>query len=136
MSLVLRLLQPDADLMSEKERHYKAEHHSKKMRPVGAVRRYIRDLTRGASVLKMRGSKLKYSTKNPPPIDLSTLRDSTLVIDKSTPASENDSGWLSHWNQNFDAIQIPYLRSPITAHMDPFDHRSLDIYADVLGRQE
>ena len=25
MSLVLRLLQPDADLMSEKERHYKAE---------------------------------------------------------------------------------------------------------------
>ncbi len=137
MSLVLRLLQPDADLMSEKERHYKAEHHSHKMRPIPDVRRYVRDLTRGArSVLKMRGSKLKHSNENPPPIDLQTLRESMLVIDKSTPASENDSGWLSHWNQNFDAIQIPYLRSPITAHMDPFDHRALDVYADMHGRQD
>ncbi len=137
LSLVLRLLQPDADLMSEKERHYKAEHHSKKLRPVPAVRRYVRELMRGTtSVLKKRGSKVKYSKENPPPIDLKTLRKSTVVIDKSTPASENDSGWLSQWNQNFDAIQIPYLRSPTTAHMDPFDHRSLDVYADFVGRQE
>ena len=137
MSLILRLLQPDADFLSEKERHYKMEHHSKKLRPIPAVRRYVRDLMRGtASVLKKKGSKIKYSKANPPPIDLMTLRKSTLVIDRSTPASENDSGWLSHWNQNFDAIKIPYLRSPITAHMDPFDHRSLDVYADIAGRQE
>ena len=137
LSLILRLLQPNADLMSEKERHYKAEHHSKKLRPTPAVRRYVRDLTRGtATVLKKKGPKIIYSKDNPPPIDLIRLRKSTLIIDKSMPASENDSGWLSHWNYNFDAIQIPYLRSPTTAHMDPFDHRTLDVYADFVKRQE
>ena len=137
MAMILRLLQPDADLMSEKERHSKAEHHSKKLRPIHEVRRYVRDLSRGtATILKKKGSKLVFSKDNPPPIDLIKLRKSVLVIDKSTPASDRDSGWLSHWNKNFDAIQIPYLRSPTTAHADPFDHRSLDIYADVNGRNK
>jgi hypothetical protein len=137
MAMILRLLQPDADLMSEKERHIKAEHHSKKLRPIREVRQYVRDLSRGtATILKKKGSKLVFSKDNPPPIDLIKLRKSVLVIDKSTPTSDRDSGWLSHWNKNFDAIQIPYLRSPTTAHADPFDHRSLDIYADMNGRNK
>lgn len=137
MALILRLLQPDADLMSEKERHIKAEHHSAKLRSIPAVTRYVRDISRGtASILKKKGSKIVYSKDKPPPVELMKLRKSVLVIDKSTPASDGDSGWLCNWNQNFDAIQIPHLRSPTTAHLDPFDHRSLDVYAEFHGRSD
>ena len=137
MALILRLLQPDADLMSEKERNLKADHHSKKLRPIHEVRRYARELSKGPSaILKKRKQKVVYSKDVPPPIDLVRLRKSVLIVDKSTPKSNRESGWLSHWNNNFEAIEIPYLRSPTTAHLDPFDVRSLDYYADVNSRND
>mmetsp|Transcript_57964 Transcript_57964/g.141625 ORF Transcript_57964/g.141625 Transcript_57964/m.141625 type:complete len:604 (+) Transcript_57964:85-1896(+) len=137
MALVLRLLQPDADFMSEKERHIKAEHHSVKIRPLPEVNRYIQNLGRGvASTLKMKVPKAGYdSDNNPPPIDLMKIRKSVLVVDKSPPPSNGESGWMSNWNKSFEAIEIPHLRSLTSAHLDPFDHRSLDVYAERNGRR-
>eukprot|EP00529_Nitzschia_sp_RCC80_P012448 CAMPEP_0113467560 /NCGR_PEP_ID=MMETSP0014_2-20120614/14878_1 /TAXON_ID=2857 /ORGANISM="Nitzschia sp." /LENGTH=573 /DNA_ID=CAMNT_0000359873 /DNA_START=153 /DNA_END=1871 /DNA_ORIENTATION=+ /assembly_acc=CAM_ASM_000159 len=137
MALVLRLLQPDADFMSEKERHIKAEHHSVKIRPLPEVNRYVQNLGRGvASTLKMKKPKAGcYSDKNPPPIDLRKLRKSVLVVDKLPPPSNGESAWMSNWNKNFEAIEIPHLRSLTSAHLDPYDHRSLDVYAERNGRR-
>merc|ERR1711966_616355 len=49
MALVLRLLCPEPDLMTEKERHYKMEHHDKKLRRIPDVKKYIRNLTRSSN---------------------------------------------------------------------------------------
>lgn len=137
MSLILRLLQPNADLMSESERHCKAEYHSKKMRSVSVVRRYVRNLLRGnPAILMKKCPKIVYTKDYPPPIELEKLRESALILDRSTPAAEKDSGWLSLWNKNFDAMRISYLRSPTSAHLDPFDYRTLDVYADYVGRDK
>mmetsp|Transcript_64749 Transcript_64749/g.72378 ORF Transcript_64749/g.72378 Transcript_64749/m.72378 type:complete len:175 (+) Transcript_64749:353-877(+) len=76
------------------------------------------------------------------PIELDRLRNSVVILDKSnTPTTSNDkedaeveaeaSGWFVNWKTNFEAIQIPSLRSPTTAHLDPYNHRALDAYANV-----
>jgi len=148
MTLILRLLEPEADLLSDKERHSNM-HHAKRMKPIKDVTRHVQDISRGrhSSILlknktlttnNKRNSKDDdddTATTNPPPIDLIKLRKSVLIIDKSTK-TDNSGGWLSYWNQNFDAIQIPILRSPMNAHADPFDHRSLEFFAEVNGRED
>lgn len=148
LSLLLRLLEPDADLLTEKERHTRAE-YIQRMRPLPVVRRRVRILAqrRGASLLSDKGktSRSKGTSQQtkenrsvpPPPIDLNRLRKTVLVLDDTTPIVDKEDkykGWLARWKQNFDAIQIPVLRSPMSAHADPYDHRSLEFFAETTGR--
>lgn len=51
----------------------------------------------------------------PPPLSLLNVLDSIQVIDAN-------GDWLASWKQNFEAIEIPKLRSLMSAHADPHDH--------------
>ena len=129
LSLLLRLLEPDADLLSDKDRHLRAESRSQ-MRPISDVYRHLRKLSRGPSATLRRGRKAPpLDGGGPPPLSLGTVRDSVLVVD-------SHGGWLSGWKQNFEALGIKTLRSLMNAHADPFDHRSLEFYADASRAEE
>jgi hypothetical protein len=43
-------------------------------------------------------------------------------------------GWMHGWKENFQSLRIENLRSLMNAHTDPFDHRSLEYYAEATGR--
>lgn len=154
LTLVLRLLEPEADLMPEKERHSRAE-FLQRMRPLHEVRRHVANLVLQSSSSK--GNRHKRRSRLPlygktkskrrvvpdgdpssalPPIPLDHLLQSTLLVDDTVPVGEQYKGWLGRWKQNFDAIQIPVLRSPISAHCDPYDHRSLEFYAEKVKRAD
>ena len=64
-----------------------------------------------------------------PPLSLveQVLKD-VLVVDKCG----ND--WMTCWKTNFDTLNIKQLRSLMNAHADPFDHRSLEFYAEYKRR--
>lgn len=149
LTLLLRLLEPDPDFLSEKVRHHQAE-STKQMRPLREVHRHVKDIvTRGPSAtLKCRKKKKKIkrhaSTRDvpeninknkemtpqvPPPLTLRAVLDSVQVVDAH-------GDWLACWKKNFEAIGISQLRSLMNAHADPFDHRSLEYYAEALGRGE
>lgn len=141
LALALRLLEPDADLLSDKERHLCAD-YVQRMRPLSQVRKHIQDLPRGPkAVLKKRVSKKKregkmenkmatnHTTDNPPPISLNFFRDHCAVID-----ANGSKGWMAVWKEKLAALQIEQLRSPISAHCDPYDHRSLEFYAEMKNR--
>uniref|UniRef100_A0A7S4AP57 L-ornithine N(5)-monooxygenase n=1 Tax=Pseudo-nitzschia australis TaxID=44445 RepID=A0A7S4AP57_9STRA len=150
LSLLLRLLEPDPDLLSDKTRHYQADYESK-MRPLSHVRNHLQKLSKGPSVTLKRKKEKKTKTSKqsnssrkrtaakfcngnavlppvPPSLSLETVRNSVLVVDSS------GDRWLSQWKQNFGAIGIPKLRSLMNAHADPYDHRSLEFYAELKGR--
>lgn len=139
LSLMLRLLEPNADLMSEKQRHTRSV-YAQRMNNYQQLRRHMADLPKGPSKVLSSASTTKKHCKdntNPPPIGLNRLRQSVVVLDKSSPlSSAATSGWLCHWKQNFEAIQIPILRSPTYAHADPYDHRALEFYAERTGRAD
>ena len=63
----------------------------------------------------------------PPPLSLKAVLDSTQAIDAN-------GDWLASWKQNFEAIGTPKLRSLMNVHADPYDHRSLEYYAEINGR--
>lgn len=133
LTLLLRLLEPEADFLSEGERHLRAE-NVRRLRPLCEVYNHIKRLSRGPSVtLKRRKNKKKgnaadvHKEADQPPLALEDVRKSVVVVDAF-------GGWLTGWKQNFKALQISRLRSPTNAHADPFDHRSLEIYAEKHGR--
>ena len=138
LTLFLRLLEPDPDFLSEKVRHLQAE-SSKQMRPIREVYRHIKDMARGPAATlqskkkkksrRARDKKQSRESQVPPPLTLQTVLDSVQVIDAH-------GGWLASWKQNFEAIGIVQLRSLMNAHADPFDHRSLEFYAEAHGRDE
>jgi hypothetical protein len=128
LSLLLRLLEPDADLLSDKDRHIQAEFRSR-MRPVSDVYSHLKNLTRGPRATLKRRGKSSASTGDPPPLSLEGIRKSVLVVD-------SNGEWLSGWKQNFEALGIKRLRSLMNAHADPYDHRSLEYYAELKGREE
>ena len=142
LTLLLRLLEPDPDFLTDKVRHIHAE-SPKLMRPFREVYRHIKDIARGPNATlkpkKKKGSKKKHSQngmigKNkeslvPPPLTLNTVLNSVQVVD-------NNGDWLASWKNNFEAIGITKLRSLMNAHADPFDHRSLEYYAESYGRGE
>jgi hypothetical protein len=131
LSLLLRLLEPDADLLSDKDRHIQAEFRSR-MRPVSDVYSHIKKLSRGPSATLKRNKKRSDCSSDaeaPPPLSLEEVRKSVLVVD-------TNGGWLSGWKQNFAAMGIKKLRSLMNAHADPYDHRSLEFYAETKGRGE
>jgi hypothetical protein len=43
---------------------------------------------------------------------------------------------MANWKRNFSALKIEQLRSPISAHCDPYDHRGLEFFAEKLKRNE
>lgn len=45
-------------------------------------------------------------------------------------------GWMSQWNSQFDLLEIPHLRSGITAHPGPIHMQTLDHYAIETKRRE
>eukprot|EP00977_Amphora_coffeiformis_P001106 scaffold227_cov165-Amphora_coffeaeformis.AAC.19 len=142
LALALRLLEPEADLLSDKERHLCAD-YVQRMRPLSRVRKHIQDLSQGPKVvLKKRGSKKKnrkgktgnkyamnHMSDDPPHISLDFFRKHCAVID-----SNGSKGWMAGWKDNFAALQIEHLRSPISAHCDPYDHRGLEFYAEMKNR--
>mmetsp|Transcript_2319 Transcript_2319/g.3540 ORF Transcript_2319/g.3540 Transcript_2319/m.3540 type:complete len:568 (+) Transcript_2319:224-1927(+) len=127
LSLLLRLLEPEADFLSDKDRHVQAEFKTR-MRPISEVNQHIRKLSRGPSVTLKPSKKKKHPDNgSPPPLELEEVRSSVVVVDRY-------GGWLSGWKQNFNAIGIPKLRSLMNAHADPYDHRALEYYAEKNGR--
>ena len=143
LALLLRLLEPEADLMSDKERHLCADYHHR-MRPLSQVRNHIQDLFRGPKAVLKRKKKSGSSKRgkkstdapwscgdNPPPLSLDFFRAECTVVD-----AEGSQGWLASWKRNFDALQIEQLRSPISAHCDPYDHRGLELYAEKQKRND
>lgn len=158
LSLVLRLLEPDADFLTDKARHLQAEHRHR-MRPDRDVKRHVRQLGVGprATLRKSRSSAKEkkqprnqsYKTKKidgdflattcrsntdiiadtpSPPLSLAQVLSSVTVVDK------HGGGWMTGWKDNFATLGIPKLRSLMNAHADPFDHRSLEFYAEAKGR--
>lgn len=131
LTLLLRLLEPDPDLLTDKARHDRAQ-NTKRLRPIREVYRHIKDIAQGPSVIlkpkkKKCRSKKKLAT-SPPPLTLD------LVLHKSTVIDSSGSCWLGSWKKKFDAIDIYQLRSLMNAHCDPFDHRSLEYFAEANGR--
>lgn len=134
-SLLLRLLEPDADFLSDKERHLQAEYR-RRMRPDRDVMQHIKKLSRGPRATLRPLSKLQKkkiansgSAAAPPPLSLEEVQKSVIVVDRC-------GGWMSGWNENFKSLRITKLRSLMNAHNDPYDHRSLEYYAEFLGRGE
>ena len=130
-TLMLRLLEPDPDFQTDEERHTRANYRSK-MRPISQVYRHIQNLSKGPTVtLKPKNNKVSTKgKKTSPPLSLQTVCDSTLVVDS------HGGEWLSSWKQNFAALQIPNLRSLVNAHSDPYDHRTLQYYAERFVRRD
>jgi hypothetical protein len=146
LTLLLRLLEPDPDFLSEDKRHRLAE-STTQMRPIRQVKQHIKDLSRRSkstnTAKSRRTLKPKKQNRNshrkqgltdirvdiPPPLSLETVLDSIQVVDAN-------GDWLASWKQNFEAIGIPKLRSLVNAHADPYDHRSLEYYAEINGRED
>ena len=150
-ALALRLLSPEPDLLSDKERHIQAE-YKERMRPPRDVnnvseffieykcsnRQYhwwkVNRLPIGpkATLKKKKNRKNNGQGKtesNPSPLTLDEFTKSVLIVDKF-------GGWMHNWKENFRALQIPNLRSLMSAHNCPYDHRSLEYYAKMRGRGE
>jgi len=133
-AIMLRLLEPDPDFLSDKERHIRGE-NTDRMRPIHDVVKHIKNLSRGQRATlrsKSRKSKKKSqgnsASPDPPPhLKLNEVQKSVLVVDAN-------GGWMQAWKDNFDSLRIPKLRSLMNAHTDPFDHRSLEYYAEAKGR--
>ena len=133
-ALLLRLLSPDPDFLSEKERHKQAE-FKERMRPPRDVNAYLRKLSRGpkATLKPSRKNKNKKkgtlpdTTSPPPPLTLEEIHKSVLIVDKY-------GTWMKGWKDNFSALKIRKLRSLMSAHNCPFDHRSLEYYAEMKHR--
>ncbi len=133
LTLLLRLIEPEADLLSEKERHLRKT--VSQNRPFNELYRHIKDISRGRTAtlksIKKRGnSRLSLSSPSEdyhPPLPIDMINDFVQVVDAH-------GGWMSSWKQNFEAIGISQLRSLMNAHADPFDHRSLEFYAKSKKR--
>lgn len=136
-AIMLRLLEPDPDFQSDKERHVRGE-RSDRLRPIKDVTQHITNLSRGQRATLRSKRKKKSKTKNqgaactlpddpPPHLKLKEVQKSVLVVD-------TNGGWMQAWKDNFESLQIPKLRSLMNAHTDPYDHRSLEYYAEAKGR--
>ncbi|KAL9186420.1 hypothetical protein ACHAXT_005658 [Thalassiosira profunda] len=131
-ALVLRLLEPEADFLSDKERHHQAENKDR-MRPPREVHQHVKKLSRGPRATlrspskKSRRKKQHAAARVPPPFSLEEVHTSVLIVDKH-------GGWMRGWKENFQSLRIEKLRSLMSAHTDPFDHRSLEYYAEAIGR--
>ncbi|CAJ1956437.1 unnamed protein product [Cylindrotheca closterium] len=137
LTLMLRLIEPDPDLEDEKSRHEKMDFLSK-MRPMAHVRRHIKEFQKGSAHMLKQKTKRKKSKDGDqsPSIPASFVKENFLVVDASADEPCSLHGWMGHWQKNFEIMEISQLRSPIAAHADPYDHRTLELYAEAQGRKE
>ena len=126
LTLLLRLLEPDPDFLSEKERHRTAE-STKRMRPLTEVKRHVKDISRGPRATLKKRKRKPGKNEVPPPLPLEDVLNSVQIVD-----SKGD--WLTGWKQNFAVLGIKTLRSLMNAHSDPYDHRALEYWAEINGR--
>ena len=128
-ALMLRLLSHEPDFLSEKERHKMAE-YKERMRPPRDVNNYLRRLCRGpkATLKPPRKKRSKGSPVLPPPLTLEEINTSVLVVDSY-------GSWMEGWKNNFNALRIPKLRSLMSAHNDPYDHRALECKFFLVSTQ-
>jgi hypothetical protein len=153
LTLLLRLLEPEPDFLTEKERS-RRDHHTKNIRSIHDVRRHIKKLIRCGNNnnnnkscttttrlksndndqrKKKQQQRKKCKNKNlssatPPPLQLNDVLENKISI------VDMHGDWMSGWKENFDVIKIKQLRSLMNAHADPYDHRSLEYYAEMMGR--
>ena len=128
LALVLRLLEPEPDFLSDKERHLRAD-FLRRMRPLSQVRRHVADLSRGPRAT-LKPPKKSSHANIPSPLSLEFVRTKVTVLDAS------GNKWMANWDQNFEEMNIQQLRSPIGAHADPYDHRGLEFYAERHKRSD
>eukprot|EP00956_Cyclotella_meneghiniana_P010963 scaffold15329_cov89-Cyclotella_meneghiniana.AAC.2 len=118
---------------AEKQRHILAEFKDR-MRSPHELRQYLKKLEVGPKATLKRkkakkGDKSNNTNAPPPPLTLEEVVKSVLVVDRF-------GGWLQNWRDNFRALRIENLRSLMSAHNCPFDHRSLQYYARMKGRED
>lgn len=94
--------------------------------------KYLKRLEVGpkATLKARRTRKCKKASKNepcPPPLTVQEFAKSVLVVDKY-------GKWMHNWDMNFKSLRIQNLRSLMSAHNCPHDHRSLEYYAKMKGR--
>ena len=135
LTLILRLLEPDPDFLSEKQRHRRSQ-NVKQLRPMHQVKRHIKHLIQGPSATLKHHQRTTKQEKRltkidcniyHPPLKLADLLDQVMIVD-------SHGEWLHGWKQNFDTIGIPKLRSLMNAHADPYDYRSLEYFAEMSKR--
>lgn len=124
LALLLRLLEPEPDFWSDEERHKRAE-KTKLMKHYHDVYRHLKNLSRGPSYTLKQTKKRKKSSH--PPLTLKDIWESSLVVDAH-------GDWMSSWKRNFQNIGITKLRSLMNAHADPYDHRSMEYFAESNKR--
>ena len=104
-----------------------------RMRPPREVHQHVKKLSRGPRATlrspskKSRRKKQHAAVAAPPPFSLEEVHKSVLIVDKQ-------GGWRRGWKENFQSLRIGKLRSLMSAHTDPYDHRSLEYYAEAVGR--
>ena len=140
LSLLLRLLEPDPDFLSDKERHLRSK-YPQRMRPHRDVISHVKKLPHGPrAILKPPRKKKTVNSavdvpSTPPPLSLKEVQNSVLVVDSfGNSDGDSENGWMSRWKKNFKSIDIKNLRSLVNAHADPYDYRSLELYAESKVR--
>ena len=135
LTLILRLVEPCPDMLSDGDRILEGLHTRHGV--WAATRAHVLALRKGPSAqLKIdkkrsvineinAGKKCPYARQElTNPISLEFLKQKCLVID--------DKGcWMKEWDDNFDALEIKFLRSSVYVHPDPYEQRSLSTYADI-----
>ena len=98
LTLMLRLLEPNADLMTDKERHIQAD-FKQRMRPLAQVRKHVKDILKGPSAVYKQGTKANDDDEaDPPPLSLDFVKENVLVLDgTSTSEADGIHGWMASW---------------------------------------
>lgn len=135
LTLVLRLIEPCPDMLSDGDRILEGLHTRHGV--WAATREHVQALRRGPSaqlkIDKKRsvineiniGKKCPYSRQeltNPIPLDF--IKQKCMVVDEK-------GCWMKEWDDNFDALEIKFLRSSVYVHPDPYEQRSLSTFADL-----
>lgn len=116
LSAILRILDENPDMYDEFSRtqFYMNERHTANI--FGKFRQ-VRDRIQSWKTKGILSEKIQ------------ELRDKCMVID---PKNE----WIQSWKSNFDAYEIPHLRSPFDIHPSPRDMRDLYAFAKNAQRTD
>ncbi len=135
LTLVLRLVEPCPDMLFDGDRILEGLHTRHGV--WAATRAHVLSLRKGPSaqmkIDKKRavineinsGEKGPYSRhEQTKPIPLDYVKQRCMIIDEK-------GCWMKEWDDNFDALEIKFLRSSVYVHPDPYEQRSLSTFADI-----
>lgn len=139
LTLVLRLVEPCADMLEDGQRMLEGLHTRHGV--WSETKLHVNALRKGthaqAAVSKDRptindinlGENSIYSSfPQTPHIPLKELRRGIAVLDVH-------GEWMNEWDRNFEAYEIKFLRSSVYVHPDPYNQRTLSSYADVYKKE-